>query len=123
MMSMDDREGARREGVEPFEAEDTQPRATASPSEPPRSEERHKSKSDRPPKSGTEHRGFAAMDESKQRPPERARTPAQHEARPNPRRPRTAEELEKIGRELYDKLSRIKLERRKPGDPPPAEPV
>ena len=66
-MSMDDREDTRREGMETEAASDRQPRPAASPSEPPKSEERHRSKSDRPPRSGTEHRGFAAMDENKQR--------------------------------------------------------
>jgi uncharacterized protein len=67
MMSMDDRENVRPEGMESETDQEKQPGRAASPSEPPESEERRLSKSDRPPKSGTEHRGFAAMDESKQR--------------------------------------------------------
>ena len=67
MMSMDDREDTRREGMETEAASDKQHRPASSPSEPPQSEERRMSKSDRPPRSGTEHRGFAAMDENKQR--------------------------------------------------------
>src|SRR5689334_9342359 len=67
MMSMDDREDTRREGMETEAASDKQHRSASSPSEPPQSEERRMSKSDRPPRSGTEHRGSAAMDENKQR--------------------------------------------------------
>jgi general stress protein YciG len=69
MTSMDEREENRNEALDNNASEHDQPTRSSSPSEPPRSEERRQGqgKSDRPPRSGTEHRGFAAMDGTKQR--------------------------------------------------------